>query len=93
MEEFWTAPERGRPARGGGRVRRRVRPIVFSDSLELVAPGCQLVRRADAVDEVVRLKIETDGDLAVAATVWLHRWVDLTERRSGAEEPPLGPLQ
>ena len=68
MEEFWTAPER---AEGGdveaefAREYAATPRIVFSDSLESVAPGCRLVRRADAVEEVVRLKKETDGDLAV----------------------------
>ena len=68
MEEFWTAPERA----DGGEVEAEFAReyvatprIVFSDSLESVAPGCRLVRRADAVEEVVRLKKETDGDLSV----------------------------
>lgn len=68
MEEFWTAPERA----DGGEVEAEFASvyvetprIVFSDTLESVAPGCRLVRRADAIDEVVRLKKSTDGDLAV----------------------------
>src|ERR1700749_3351012 len=55
MEEFWTASERG----DGGEVEAEFAReysatprIVFSDSLESVAPGCRLVRRADAIDEV-----------------------------------------
>jgi dihydrofolate reductase len=59
MEEYWTAPERA----GGEEVEAEFAReyaatprIVFSDSLESVAPGCRLVRRADARDEVVRLK-------------------------------------
>src|SRR3954468_19888983 len=68
MEEFWTAPERADGEGGGAEFAREyvaTPRIVFSDSLESVAPGCRLVRRADAVDEVVRLKRETDGDLTV----------------------------
>src|SRR6201991_295068 len=68
MEEFWTAPERA----DGHEVEAEFASIytatpriVFSDSLESVAPGCRLVRRADAVEEVVRLKKETDGVLSV----------------------------
>ncbi|GAA4874061.1 dihydrofolate reductase family protein [Pseudonocardia benzenivorans] len=68
MEEFWTAPER---ADGGeveaefARLYAATPRIVFSDTLQSVAPGCRLVRRADALDEVVRLKKETDGDLGI----------------------------
>src|ERR1700712_2291455 len=68
MEEFWTAPER---ADGGDVEAEFAREyiatprIIFSDSLESVPPGCRLVRRADAVYEVPRLKRETDGPLAV----------------------------
>jgi dihydrofolate reductase len=68
MEDFWTSPER---ADGGdveaefARAYVATPRIVFSDTLESVAPGCRLVRRADAVDEVLRLKEETDGDLAL----------------------------
>jgi dihydrofolate reductase len=68
MEEFWTAPERA----DGPEVEAEFAQlyvatprIVFSDTLRSVAPGCRLVRRADAIDEVVRLKRETDGELAV----------------------------
>ena len=68
MEEFWTAPERADAGDVEAEFAREYAAtprIVFSDSLESVAPGCRLVRRADAVDEVVRLKRETDGDLSV----------------------------
>ena len=40
--------------------------IVFSDTLESVSEGARLVRRADALDEVKRLKQEPGGDLGVA---------------------------
>ena len=68
MEEFWTAPERadGHEVEAEFAREYAVTPrIVFSDSLESVAPGCRLVRRADAVEEVVRLKRETEGELSV----------------------------
>lgn len=68
MEEFWTAPERadGHDVEAEFAREYTATPrTVFSDSLESVAPGCRLVRRAEAVDEVARLKRETDGDLCV----------------------------
>src|SRR5215207_3968131 len=37
--------------------------IVFSDTLDSVPEGVQLVRSKDAADVVTRLKQETDGDL------------------------------
>ena len=82
MEEFWTAPER---ADGGdveaefAREYAATPRIVFSDSLESVAPGCRLVRRADAIDEVVRLKKETDGDLAVGGAGLAASLLDLID--------------
>ena len=82
MEEFWTAPERA----DGGEVEAEFAReyaatprIVFSDSLASVAPGCRLVRRADAVDEVVRLKEETDGDLAVGGAGLAASLLDLID--------------
>ena len=47
--------------------------------LESVAPGCRLVRRADAVDEVVRLKKETDGDLSVGGAGLAASLLDLID--------------
>jgi dihydrofolate reductase len=82
MEEFWTAPER---ADGGDVEAEFAREyiatprIVFSDSLESVAPGCRLVRRADAVDEVLRLKRETDGHLAVGGAGLAASLLDLID--------------
>jgi dihydrofolate reductase len=82
MEEFWTAPERA----DGGEVEAEFAReyaatprIVFSDSLESVAPGCRLVRRADAVDEVVRLKEEADGDLSVGGAGLAASLLDLID--------------
>ncbi len=68
MEEYWTAPERadGDEVEAEFAAAYTATPrIVFSDSLESVAPGCRLVRRADAIAEVTRLKEETDGDLSL----------------------------
>jgi dihydrofolate reductase len=82
MEEFWTAPERA----GGGEVEAEFAReyaatprIVFSDSLESVAPGCRLVRRTDAVEEVVRLKKEIDGDLSVGGAGLAASLLDLID--------------
>lgn len=82
MEEFWTAPERA----DGPEVEAEFAQlyaatprIVFSDSLGSVAPGCRLVRRADAVDEVVRLKEETDGDLSVGGAGLAASLLDLID--------------
>lgn len=82
MEEYWTAPERadGHPVEAEFAREYVATPrIVFSDSLESVAPGCRLVRRADAVDEVLRLKQETDGDLAVGGPGLAASLLDLVD--------------
>jgi dihydrofolate reductase len=39
--------------------------VVFSDTLERVPQGVRLVRRADAVAEVTRLRQESPGDLSL----------------------------
>ena len=51
---------------------------MFSDSPTSVAPGCRLVRRADAIDEVIRLK-ETDDDLAVGGAGLAATLLDLID--------------
>lgn len=82
MEEFWTAPERADEGEVEAEFAREYMAtprIVFSDSLQTVAPGCRLVRRADAVDEVVRLKRETDGDLAIGGAGLAASLLDLID--------------
>ena len=82
MEEYWTAPERedGHEVEAEfARLYTAVPRIVFSDSLESVPPGCRLVRRADAVEEVARLKKETDGDLAVGGPRLAASLLDLID--------------
>jgi dihydrofolate reductase len=82
MEEFWTAPERADGDDVEAEFAREyvaTPRIVFSDSLESVAPGCRLVRRADAVDEVVRLKEDTDGDLSIGGAGLAASLLDLID--------------
>lgn len=82
MEEYWTSPERadGNDVEAEFAREYVATPrIVFSDSLESVAPGCRLVRRADAIDEVVRLKKETDGELAVGGAGLAASLLDLID--------------
>ena len=66
MEAYWRAPERadGPAVEAEFAAAYVATPrIVFSDTLDAVADGCRLVRRADAVAEVERLKKEHDGAL------------------------------
>ena len=82
MEEFWTAPERADGHEVEAEFAREyvaTPRIVFSDSLESVAPGCRLVRRADAVEEVARLKEETDGVLSVGGAGLAASLLDLID--------------
>src|SRR4051794_30470776 len=82
MEEFWTAPERADGPDVEAEFAREYAAtprIVFSDSLDSVASGCRLVRRADAVEEVVRLKRETDGDLSVGGAGLAASLLDLID--------------
>jgi dihydrofolate reductase len=82
MEEFWTASERADGHEVEAEFAREYAAtprIVFSDSLESVAPGCRLVRRADAVEEVARLKEETDGVLSVGGAGLAASLLDLID--------------
>ncbi|MEQ3553586.1 dihydrofolate reductase family protein [Pseudonocardia nematodicida] len=82
MEEFWTAPERADGDEVEAEFAREyvaTPRIVFSDSLSSVAPGCRLVRRADAIDEVRRLKRDTDGELAVGGPGLAASLLDLID--------------
>ena len=81
-DDEWTAPERADGHEVEAEFAREYAAtprIVFSDSLESVAPGCRLVRRADALDEVVRLKKETDGDLSVGGAGLAASLLDLID--------------
>ncbi|GAA3245209.1 dihydrofolate reductase family protein [Pseudonocardia petroleophila] len=82
MEDYWTAPARADEEDVTAEFARfyvETPRIVFSDSLTSVAPGCRLVRRADAVAEVVRLKEETEGDLAVGGAALAASLLDLID--------------
>ncbi|WP_129667888.1 dihydrofolate reductase family protein [Phytoactinopolyspora endophytica] len=52
---------------------------VFSDTIETVPDGVRLVRSADAVAEVQRLKRETEGELAVGGAGLAASLVDLVD--------------
>jgi dihydrofolate reductase len=82
MEDYWTDPVRADETDVEAEFAREYMAtprIVFSDSLTSVAPGCRLVRSADAYDEVVRLKKETDGNLAVAGAGLAASLLDLID--------------
>jgi dihydrofolate reductase len=82
MEEFWTSPERadGDPVEAEfAEIYAETPRIVFSDSLESVPEGCRLVRRADTVDEITRLKRDLDGILSVGGAELAASVVDLID--------------
>lgn len=82
MEEFWASPERADGHEVEAEFAREyvaTPRVVFSDSLASVAPGCRLVRRAEARDEVVRLKEETDGELSVGGPGLAASLLDLID--------------
>ncbi|MDI6627866.1 MAG: dihydrofolate reductase family protein [Rhodococcus sp. (in: high G+C Gram-positive bacteria)] len=83
MEDFWTDPERldGDEVEAEFAELYKATPrIVFSDTLESVADGCRLVRSADAIAEVQRLKRETEGTLAVGGAALAASLVDLIDQ-------------
>ncbi|GII94423.1 dihydrofolate reductase family protein [Sinosporangium siamense] len=53
--------------------------IVFSDTLRCVPEGVRLVRSADAVDEVKRLKREVPGTLEIGGAQLAASMVDLVD--------------
>ncbi len=55
------------------------RGIVFSDTLESVPPGLELVRSSDAVTVVNRLKDETEGELALGGAGLAASLIDLID--------------
>lgn len=79
MEDFWTDPERadGDPVEAEFAELYKATPrVIFSDTLTSVADGCRLVRSADAVAEVERLKRETEGTLAVGGAALAASLID-----------------
>jgi dihydrofolate reductase len=82
MEEFWSSPERADGSEVEAEFARAyvaTPRIIFSDTLDSVADGCRLVRSADAVAEVERLKKETDGTLSVGGAGLAASLVDLID--------------
>jgi dihydrofolate reductase len=53
--------------------------FVFSDTLESVPPGLELVRSSDAVTVVNRLKDETEGELALGGAGLAASLIDLID--------------
>jgi dihydrofolate reductase len=83
MEEAWTAAAslHDLPDVEAEFARAYVKTprIVFSDTLENVAEGLQLVRSRDAVAEVTRLKHETEGDLDLGGASLAASLLDLID--------------
>jgi hypothetical protein len=68
--------------------------IEFSDTLDSVPEGVQLVRSTDAVAQVTRLKQQTDGDLDLGGASLAASLIDLIRvpalrhaRRGGGGKP------
>lgn len=53
--------------------------IVFSDTLDVASGGARLVGSADALDEVRRLKEESDGPLAIGGAGLAASLIDLID--------------
>ncbi|WP_283136606.1 dihydrofolate reductase family protein [Rhizohabitans arisaemae] len=83
MEEFWTTAARRddlpEVAAEFAHAYVATPRVVFSDTLETVPEGVRLVRRADAVAEVTRLKQETGGDLSVGGADLAASLLDLID--------------
>jgi dihydrofolate reductase len=84
MESFWPAAAAGSQDVGEieaefARAYVATPRIVFSDTLESVSEGVRLVRRADALDEVKRLKQESGGLLGVSGPTLAASVFDLID--------------
>ncbi|MDT0343881.1 dihydrofolate reductase family protein [Streptomyces litchfieldiae] len=83
MEEPWTSAARQEDLpeveAEFARLYLRTPRIVFSDTLESVPEGVRLVRRADAVAEVRRLKEETEGELHLGGAQLAASLLDLID--------------
>jgi dihydrofolate reductase len=82
MEDYWTTVDPGEEAdvtAEFARVYVDTPRIVFSDSLDTVPDGVRLVRSADAVAEVKRLKDEVDGPLDLGGPALAASLVDLID--------------
>ncbi|WP_026401434.1 dihydrofolate reductase family protein [Actinomadura rifamycini] len=83
MEKPWTQDlgKEGAPAveREFARLYKETPRYVFSDTLRTVPHGVTLVRRADAVSEVARLKREIDGTLQLGGAELAASLLDLVD--------------
>jgi dihydrofolate reductase len=82
MEEYWPVidPETVPEAEAEfARAYVDTPRVVFSDTLDNVADGARLVRSADAIAEVTRLKAETDGRLNVGGAALAASLIDLID--------------
>ncbi|HET6920104.1 MAG TPA: dihydrofolate reductase family protein [Jiangellaceae bacterium] len=71
-----------RPARRRSGVRPHLREtprIVFSDTLDSVPEGVRLVRSKDSVEEVTRLKQQTEGELDLGGASLAASLIDLVD--------------
>ncbi|MDG4864902.1 dihydrofolate reductase family protein [Streptomyces sp. T-3] len=83
MEEPWTAAARRTdlPEEEAefARIYLATPRFIFSDTLEGVPEGCQLVRSTDAVATVARLKQESEGDLDLGGAGLAGSLIDLID--------------
>lgn len=83
MEEPWTAAARRHDLPDVeaefAQIYVETPRIVFSDTLESVPEGVQLVRRQDSVAEVTLLKGETDGELDLGGADLAASMMDLID--------------
>lgn len=82
MEEYWPVVDPGSLTDAEAEFARayvETPRVVFSDTLDSVADGVRLVRSADAIAEVTRLKAETDGRLNVGGAALAASLIDLID--------------